>query len=98
MGQNTGPSQKILRRPPSWEYGSGGGIAAPIPWRGGRVVDGSGLENQRSESFRGFESRPLRSSCISKYQPRKSLPGWSGISPEGGCMDELQQQAPRRRG
>ena len=36
------------------------GIAAPTLWRGGRVVDGSGLENQRSESFRGFESRPLR--------------------------------------
>ena len=36
------------------------GTAAPTLWRGGRVVDGSGLENQRSESFRGFESRPLR--------------------------------------
>ena len=30
-------------------------------WRGGRVVDGSGLENQRCESIRGFESHPLRS-------------------------------------
>ena len=29
-------------------------------WRGGRVVDGSGLENQRGASLRGFESHPLR--------------------------------------
>ena len=28
--------------------------------RGGRVVDGSGLENQRAERHRGFESHPLR--------------------------------------
>ena len=60
------------------------GIAAPNLWRGGRVVDGSGLENQRSESFRGFESRPLRSNDISRTQPRKCLQGWSGISHEGG--------------
>jgi hypothetical protein len=31
-----------------------------VDWKGGRVVDGSGLENQRSESFRGFESHPFR--------------------------------------
>ena len=30
------------------------------PWRGGRVVDGSGLENRRAERHRGFESHPLR--------------------------------------
>jgi hypothetical protein len=30
------------------------------PGRGGRVVDGSGLENQRGASLRGFESHPLR--------------------------------------
>ena len=30
------------------------------PWRGGRVVDGSGLENRRPERVRGFESHPLR--------------------------------------
>ena len=29
-------------------------------WRGGRVAEGSGLENRRSESYRGFESHPLR--------------------------------------
>ena len=29
-------------------------------WRGGRVVYGSGLENQRGASLRGFESHPLR--------------------------------------
>ena len=70
MDLNTAPSQKILRRPPSWDYGGGGGIAAPILWRGGRVVDGSGLENQRSESFRGFESRPLRSNNIARSAPQ----------------------------
>jgi hypothetical protein len=32
-----------------------------FPRRGGRVVDGSGLENRQSESSRGFESHPLRS-------------------------------------
>ena len=32
----------------------------PQFWRGGRVVEGTGLENQRSESYRGFESHPLR--------------------------------------
>lgn len=37
-----------------WSASRGG------PRRGGRVVDGSGLENQRGESLRGFESRPLR--------------------------------------
>lgn len=31
-----------------------------VTWKGGRVVEGSGLENQRSESFRGFESHPFR--------------------------------------
>ena len=29
-------------------------------WRGDRVVEGTGLENRRSESYRGFESHPLR--------------------------------------
>ena len=28
--------------------------------RGGRVDEGSGLENRRSENYRGFESHPLR--------------------------------------
>ena len=35
----------------------GGGA---ITWRGGRVVEGTGLENQRRETYRGFESHPLR--------------------------------------
>ena len=35
-------------------------IKAHPTWRGGRVVDGSGLENQRCESIRGFESHPFR--------------------------------------
>ena len=29
-------------------------------WRGVRAVEGSGLENQRRETYRGFESHPLR--------------------------------------
>ena len=29
-------------------------------WKGGRVVDYSGLENRRAERHRGFESLPLR--------------------------------------
>ena len=29
-------------------------------WRGGRVVDYSGLENRRTAMYRGFESLPLR--------------------------------------
>jgi hypothetical protein len=29
-------------------------------WRGGRVVDGTGLENRQSASSRGFKSHPLR--------------------------------------
>jgi hypothetical protein len=32
------------------------------------VVDGSGLENQRSESFRGFESHPLRLVYLYPYE------------------------------
>ena len=34
-------------------------VAAAVR-RGGRVVDGSGLENRQSASSRGFESHPLR--------------------------------------
>ena len=33
---------------------------ALLPWRGDRVVDGTGLENQRGATHRGFESLPLR--------------------------------------
>ena len=29
-------------------------------WRGGRVVECTGLENQRTAMYRGFESLPLR--------------------------------------
>ena len=44
------------------------------PWRGGRVVDGSGLENRRSESFRGFESHPLRFNSKSASLPERLVP------------------------
>ena len=31
-----------------------------LPWRDGRVVDYNGLENRRTERYRGFESLSLR--------------------------------------
>ena len=33
---------------------------SPMQWRDGRVVDYSGLENRRTERYRGFESLSLR--------------------------------------
>ena len=36
------------------------GVLLKEVWRGGRVVDYSGLENRRTATFRGFESLPLR--------------------------------------
>ena len=41
-----------------------GRIPARLTRRGGRVVDGSGLENRQGESPRGFESHPLRHSIL----------------------------------
>ncbi len=35
-------------------------------WRGGRVVDYSGLENRRTATFRGFESLPLRKKSVKR--------------------------------
>ncbi len=44
-------------------------------WRGGRVVDGSGLENQRGASLRGFESHPLRfQQHLARPQPPPIVP------------------------
>ena len=39
-----------------------GGVPVILPmWRGGRVVEGAGLENRYTPlGYRGFESRPLR--------------------------------------
>src|SRR5207249_11803887 len=39
--------------------------------RGGRVVDGSGLENRQGASRRGFESHPLR--CAQRVISGESL-------------------------
>ena len=36
-------------------------------WKGGRVVDYSGLENRRAERHRGFESLPFRSESPARY-------------------------------
>ena len=46
-----------------------------MTWRGGRVVDGTGLENRRGATHRGFESLPLRqklqsiAGCILFFTP-----------------------------
>ena len=41
------------------------------PWRGGRVVDCTGLENRRTERYRGFESLSLRRKRFNKLQNNK---------------------------
>lgn len=60
------------------------------PWRGGRVVDGSGLENRRAERHRGFESHLLRFPPMQdglhlerrgQFQSREELPGADSIRP-----------------
>ncbi len=55
---------------------SSGSIARKAPWRGGRVVDGSGLENRRRETFRGFESRPLRFYLCRLKATLDRIAGW----------------------
>ena len=61
-----------------------------LPWRGGRVVDGSGLENRRAERHRGFESHLLRFPPMQdgqhlerrgQFQRREELPGADSIRP-----------------
>src|SRR4051812_46307349 len=47
---------------------SRGKISQPQARRGGRVVDGSGLENRQGASPRGFESHPLRHSSPALWQ------------------------------
>ena len=37
-------------------------------WRGGRVVDCTGLENRRTERYRGFESLSLRRKRFNKLK------------------------------
>ena len=41
------------------------------PWRGGRVVDCTGLENRRTERYRGFESLSLRKKRFNKLKINK---------------------------
>ena len=48
--------------------------ARALTWRGGRVVDGSGLENRQAERPRGFESHPLRQ-LIFDFRPIRFLLG-----------------------
>jgi hypothetical protein len=47
------------------------GTICRLDWRGGRVVDGSGLENRQGASPRGFESHPLR--CPRKGDRREVI-------------------------
>ena len=45
-----------------------GSSPSQVTWRDGRVVDYSGLENRRTERYRGFESLSLRHKrCKSSY-------------------------------
>ena len=44
----------------------------PKSWKGGRVVDYSGLENRRAERHRGFESLPFRKDTIKIPKTNKS--------------------------
>src|SRR5581483_2287095 len=60
--------------------------------RGGRVVDGSGLENRQGESPRGFESHPLR--CKSN---RANLPARQHISPNERRRFESRSTARAKR-
>lgn len=51
MGGRHRPPTSRLKSPNLLEWSS---------WRGDRVVDGTGLENRRGATHRGFESLPLR--------------------------------------
>ncbi len=42
-----------------------------IVWRDGRVVDYTGLENRRTERYRGFESLSLRQSQRNELKTNK---------------------------
>ena len=44
-----------------------------IPWRDVRAVDGTGLENRRCESIRGFESHSLRQTALYGFA---EVPKW----------------------
>ena len=49
-------------------------------WRGGRVVDCTGLENRRTERYRGFESLSLRKkSGTTKVVPDFVLQGYGKL-------------------
>ena len=69
----------------------------PLVWRDVRVVEGTGLENRRGASLRGFESHSLRHFlyCLRKYprgrrgSPAKGV-GW--IKPARGFKSLLPRQ------
>ena len=59
-------------------------LAGANPWRGGRVVDGSGLENRRAERHRGFESHPLR--CLRTRRLFRCHGPLGHLQPPGGLL------------
>ena len=76
-------------------------------WRGGRAVEGTGLENRRSASFRGFESHPLRPAQskkksvssnpfdLQKYpRGRRGSPA-KGVGRETGARVQIPPSAPQ---
>ena len=76
-------------------------------WRGGRAVEGTGLENRRSASFRGFESHPLRHAQskkksvssnpfdLQKYpRGRRGSPA-KGVGRETGARVQIPPSAPQ---
>src|SRR4051812_16304685 len=68
--------------------------------RGGRVVDGSGLENRQGASPRGFESHPLR--CLPHRQAKIPKGGSTAIyvhvNLSGGRAEKEEEVCSDRRG
>ena len=65
---------------PSCQFANHLGLIYPmVAWRGGRVVDCTGLENRRRlVAYRGFESHPLRQ-CINYPQTLLVCEGEKGL-------------------
>ena len=72
-------------------------------WRDVRVVEGTGLENRRRASVRGFESHSLRHIFLISYDLQKYPRGRRGSPAKGvGCLKnaarvQIPPSAPARR-
>ena len=81
---------------PFYGVAPGGGRSACGSWtrRGGRVVEGGGLENRRRSRVRGFESLPLRQclltslGCASLRAAASLAPRWRSLG-RAAMRDEL---------